>query len=148
MSVRIDSTQRRRRFDDLACGLTDARKRAGDQIGRRLGSGKSVEQMQNSLHCLYVVGSRGLGVGVRRVLERRRSLVQNKVNRAAIFVGQFEIHSKPRNVPGSGTTTVILYEADRPRFDIRHLSAKKATAACNRDFTVPSGISSISLICL
>ncbi len=32
--------------------------------------------------------------------------------------------------------------------EIRHRSAKNATAACRRDFTVPSGILRISLICL
>jgi hypothetical protein len=40
------------------------------------------------------------------------------------------------------------YDADLFLFKARQRSAKWATAACKRDFTVPSGISRMSLICL
>ena len=40
------------------------------------------------------------------------------------------------------------YDTDLFLFNARQRSAKWATAACNRDFTVPRGISRMSLICL
>jgi hypothetical protein len=40
------------------------------------------------------------------------------------------------------------YDADLFLFKALQRSAKWATAACKRDFTVPSGISRMSLICL